>query len=304
MTGFRESGALNSTLSNPAAGVPHARKRARTHACMVQRHGTRNASNERTTEPRVAVHRAACLGRHLQRMLGRGITAVLSRSFAITRGPLALVAERPGTPALLQRPAAWAPALPSQRPIVAVRLFATSGIDEPYIGQMRESTPGMEREVDVGAAAQYAAGGPQQAAELHAGRTARDRLTAYAEMRTLIEIETAHDVEEMQKEIRFLAATYKLASERLAEIGTMHCTTGLLTPATTRIENLATAATLLDALIAGADDPSAQEVLDECERRGVLINQELQAVEEHAKECFGEGWMDRVNASAEAAAGQ
>jgi hypothetical protein len=49
--------------------------------------------------------------------------------------------------------------------------------------------------------------------------------------------------------------------------------------------------------MAGAEDPSAQEVLDECERRGVLINQELRAVEEHAEQCFGEGWMDRVNSS-------
>jgi hypothetical protein len=127
---------------------------------------------------------------------------------------------------------------------------------------MYETTPGMEREMDVGAAAQYAAGGqpgqPPQAPELHGGRTARDRLTAYAEMRHLIELETAHDIEEMRKEIRFLAATYKLASQRLEDV----------------------------------EDPGAEHVVEECERRGVLINAELKAVEAQAEQCFGEGWMD------------
>lgn len=171
-------------------------------------------------------------------MLGCTVTTALSRSFASARGPalaLAAAERTAGTAALLCPSAGWA-ALP-HRPNMAIRVFSTSGINEPYIGQMRESTPGMERDVDVGAAAQYAAGEPQ-AAELHAGRTARDRLAAYAEMRALIEIETAHDVEEMQKEIRFLAATYKLASERLAEIGNGRCicTAAVLTPAATNMK--------------------------------------------------------------------
>ena len=170
-----------------------------------------------------------------EEMLGRGM-AFLPRSLATTR--LALPAQR--RPALAQR-RRW------PLPILATRGLATKGRHEAYVGQMHETTPGMEQPIDVDAAARgYAAGSAAQTApELHGGRTARDRLVAYAEMRALIEVcspkltvgfsqssyilityrvlgtkvETAHDIEEMRKELTFLAGTYKLATERLEEVG-------------------------------------------------------------------------------------
>ena len=146
----------------------------------------------------------------------------MPRSLATTRCTLALLAQR--SPALAQR-RRW------PLPTVATRGLSTKGRHEPYLGQMHETTPGMERSIDIDAAAEGYAAGNQAQTELHGGRSARERLVAYAEMRTLIEIETAHDIEEMQKELRFLAGTYKLASERLEEAGSSrytHASTGPL----------------------------------------------------------------------------
>ena len=49
-------------------------------------------------------------------------------------------------------------------------------------------------------------------------RSARERLVAFAEMRHLIQLQTAEDLEEMKKEVRFLALSYKLAAQRLEEV--------------------------------------------------------------------------------------
>ena len=152
-----------------------------------------------------------------------------------------------------------------------IRAFsAAPGPGEPYVS-FQEVTPGMERDFD---SVEFPDGpdyddptvemmGPDptqmpnpEESKMEGPRSSRDRLAAYAEMRHLIELETANDITEMKKEIKFLAASYKLASQRLAE----------------------------------EPDTGAEVVRAECERRGVMINDELKNLEAEAEMCFGEGW--------------
>ena len=177
----------------------------------------------------------------------------------------------PAAPALRPlRIRAGAGAAGWQRPIVRTFAAAAPGPDEPYMGGLHEVTPGMERDFDD---IEFPDGpdpmeemGPEPSqmpnpdeSKMEGPRSSRERLVAYAEMKHLIVLETANDIAEMKKEIRFLAASYKCAAQRLEEVG---------------------------------EDAGAEVVLEECERRGVLINGELKALEAEADMCFGEGWND------------
>eukprot|EP01045_Picozoa_sp_COSAG04_P011359 COSAG04_NODE_730_length_10737_cov_31.931002_10_plen_246_part_00 len=208
---------------------------------------------------------------------------------------------------------------------------------EPYMTDVREITPGMESDLGDGVPL------PSEP-EQEAPRTSRERLAAFLEMRCdpllhshlsacppnrpplrpadamaalervlvwgreVFAAETADEIAEMKKEIRFLAAGYQLAAnaaaaapdEAAAMVRGNSPTLRLLLLLLSVLRCAAAAAHCGHAATPRAPrshhssrrSPRCTchvrpQVREECERRGVLINDELKATEELAELCFG-----------------